>query len=365
MNELALFAGAGGGLLGSRLLGWRTVGYVERDDYCQRVLAARIKDGLLYEAPIFGDIRSFLDQGYAGRYRGVVDVVTAGFPCQPFSCAGKRAGADDERNLWPATAECLRVVRPRFALLENVPGLLTSGYFGRVLGDLAELGYDAEWMVLGADDVGAPHRRKRLWIVAMDDTAGAGRETLGHLAPQPRGERGASGREPDRPGARGTGSAPVADAERQPQRAGLRADEPTGERGRRSGDGGGADVADAAGRGVEGMRAAGIEEPAVPAGPQVPRCDGDRSGIGWWDQDPADGVESWLGRVADGLGAGLDEPRAAELGIASRVAARVPHRVDRLRALGNGQVPLVAATAWLLLRERLMAPERAREAEEP
>lgn len=166
MNELSLFTGAGGGVLGSLLLGWRTIGYVEWDNYCQQVIRRRIEDGILHNAPIFGDIRAFIGDGYAERYRGMVDVITAGFPCQPFSIAGKRAGEDDPRNMWPATIECIRVVRPRFALLENVPGLLSSGYFGTILGDLAESGYDARWRILSAAELGAPHLRKRVWIVA-------------------------------------------------------------------------------------------------------------------------------------------------------------------------------------------------------
>lgn len=170
MNELSLFSGAGGGLLGTHLLGWRPVGYVEIDDYCQRVIAARIRDGILPDAPIFGNIHSFLGDGYAASYTGMVDVVTAGFPCQPFSLAGKRQGAADERNGWPATIECLRVVRPRWALLENVPGLLTSGYFGTILADLAASGFDCRWRVLSAAEVGAPHKRDRLWIVAHNDS---------------------------------------------------------------------------------------------------------------------------------------------------------------------------------------------------
>jgi len=87
MNELSLFTGAGGGLLGTKLLGWNPIGYVEWDDYCQRVIAQRIKDGFLPDAPIFGDIKTFIDSGCAELYRGVTDVISAGFPCQPFSVA--------------------------------------------------------------------------------------------------------------------------------------------------------------------------------------------------------------------------------------------------------------------------------------
>ena len=93
MNELSLFSGGGGGLLGTMLLGWRPIGYVEWNDYCQRIIAARIRDGYLPDAPIFSDIRAFIRDGYAASYQGMVDVITGGFPCQPFSNAGKRLGA--------------------------------------------------------------------------------------------------------------------------------------------------------------------------------------------------------------------------------------------------------------------------------
>lgn len=183
LNELSLFTGAGGGLLGTKLLGWTPIGYVENNEYCQKVIAQRIKDGFLEEAPVFGDIRAFISEGYAEAYQGMVDVVTAGFPCQPFSVAGKRKGEDDERNMWPATIEVIRLVRPRFAFLENVPGLINSGYFPTILGDLAESGHDARWRVLSAAEVGAPHKRDRLWIVA--DNGGARLEGQGVSRMQP------------------------------------------------------------------------------------------------------------------------------------------------------------------------------------
>lgn len=171
MKELSLFSGAGGGLLGTKLLGWNHIGYVEYNDYCQRVIRQRIIDGILDNAPIFGDIRTFISSGCASLYRGVTDVITAGFPCQPFSNAGKRLGADDERNMWPATIECIRLVRPRYALLENVPGLLTSGYFGNILSDLAESGYDARWDVLSASPFVDQKDGARLWIVVSSHGA--------------------------------------------------------------------------------------------------------------------------------------------------------------------------------------------------
>lgn len=143
-----------------------TIGYVEWEPYCQQVLAQRIKDGFLDEAPIFTDIDEFIESGAAKKYRGYCEVLTAGFPCQPFSVAGKKKVEKDERNKWPQTIQCIRDVRPRYAMLENVPGLLNSGYFGEILSSLAQAGYDARWIVLGADHCGARHRRKRLWILA-------------------------------------------------------------------------------------------------------------------------------------------------------------------------------------------------------
>lgn len=163
VRELALFAGAGGGLYGSLLLGWTPICAVEKDRYRRAVLLARQRDGIFPRFAIHDDIRTF-----AGTLlRGRVDVITAGFPCQPFSFAGKRLGADDERNLWPETIRVIRDVRPRLALLENVPGLLSSGeYFGQILGDLAEAGFDAEWDVFSSCSVGAPHTRDRLFLLA-------------------------------------------------------------------------------------------------------------------------------------------------------------------------------------------------------
>jgi len=269
MNELSLFSGAGGGLLGTKLLGWRSVGYVENNTYCQKILAQRIEDGFLDEAPIFGDIRQFIKSGAVKKYQGFVEVVTAGFPCQPFSVAGKKKGKDDERNLWPETLAVIRAVRPRYALLENVPGLLNSGYFPEILGSLAESGFDARWTVLGADDVGAPHRRKRLWILADSNS--------------PR--------------------------EQQPTRDNEESRGWSGDSGE--------DVADS-------------------------MC-GAREQYGY---DGGVGGESELG--ADGKSRFGPWPTEPDVG---RVAHGLAHRMDRLRAIGNGQVPRVVATAWEILTD--------------
>ena len=162
LRELALFAGAGGGILGGKLLGWRTVCAVEFDPYARDVLVARQNDESLEPFPIWDDVRTF-----DGRpWRGAVDVVSGGFPCQDISCAGKGAGMEGARSgLWREMARIVGEVRPRYVFVENSP-VLTSRGLGVVLGDLAEMGFDARWGVVGADDAGAPHRRKRIWVLA-------------------------------------------------------------------------------------------------------------------------------------------------------------------------------------------------------
>ena len=170
MNELALFAGAGGGILGGHLLGWRTVCAVEWEPYPASVLVARQNDGHLPPFPIWDDVQTF-----DGRpWRGIVDVVSGGFPCQDISSAGKGAGIDGERSgMWSHMARIVDEVRPQYVFVENSP-MLTSRGLGRVLGDLAKLGFDAEWGVLGAANVGAPHQRDRIWIVAHTGQVGFG-----------------------------------------------------------------------------------------------------------------------------------------------------------------------------------------------
>jgi DNA (cytosine-5)-methyltransferase 1 len=172
LNELALFAGAGGGILGGHLLGWRAVAAVEIEDYPRRVLLQRQADGLLPRFPIWDDIRTFDGKPWAGK----VDVVSGGFPCQDLSAAGKGAGLDGERSgLWKEMARVICEVRPEYAFIENSPMLTIRG-LDRVLCDLAQMGFDANWGVLGASDVGAKHKRDRIWIVAHANNSKRRRE---------------------------------------------------------------------------------------------------------------------------------------------------------------------------------------------
>jgi DNA (cytosine-5)-methyltransferase 1 len=240
MNELHLFAGAGGGILGGILLGHTPVCAVEIEPYARKVLLQRQRDGILPRFPIWDDVTTFDGK----PWRGIADVVCGGFPCQDISSAGKGAGLSGERSgLWSEMRRIISEVEPRIVFVENSPMLTLRG-LGIVLGELAEMGYAARWGVLGAIDAGAPHERERIWILA--DAAGE-RLQGSHIA-------------------------------------------------RRYG-----------------------ESQKERIHPESTRSGG---GIGrWWLTEPE------LGRVANG----------------------VANRLERVRAVGNGQVPAVAALAWRIL----------------
>jgi DNA (cytosine-5)-methyltransferase 1 len=297
MNELALFAGAGGGILAGKLLGWQTVCAVEWEAYPASVLCARQNDGLLPPFPIWDDVQTFDGK----PWRGIVDVVSGGFPCQDISAAGGGAGIDGERSgMWTEMARIIYEVQPRYAFVENSP-MLTSRGLGRVLGDLASMGFDARWGVLGAADVGAKHQRDRIWIVgkATDSTS-----------LRPHNEKNQRVLESQR------GSEFYSEQPRHPSK-----------------------VAYAQQQGLEGRPNSGEQEIAwvrsggALADTSFGRYKPSKSKIctgwdsfkhkSWW------AIEPNVGRVANGVAA----------------------RVDRLKAIGNGQVPLCAATAWKLLSE--------------
>lgn len=162
MNELALFAGAGGGILGGKLLGWRTIAAVEWDPYPASVLIQRQNEGFLPPFPVWDDVQTFDGK----HFRGLIDVVSGGFPCQDISVAGKRAGIDGERSsMWYHMLRIINDVQPMYAFIENSHHLRTKG-LTTVLQGLAEIRYNAAWGVLSAKDCGANHERKRMWILA-------------------------------------------------------------------------------------------------------------------------------------------------------------------------------------------------------
>ena len=160
-TAIHLCSGYGGFELALRPWNVRTVCHVERDAYATAILMERMEQKRLDQAPIWDDIDTFDGEPWCGK----VDLITAGFPCQPFSAAGAHRGLDDDRWLWPSIARIIAEIRPRFVVLENVPPVIRHG-LPAVLADLAQLGFDAEWGLYSAADVGAPHRRQRWWCVA-------------------------------------------------------------------------------------------------------------------------------------------------------------------------------------------------------
>ena len=177
MNHLSLFTGYEGFGLGLKLAGIdiRTVGYIEIEPYCQEIIKARIKDKVLDDAPIYPDISAF----NGNDYRGLVDIITGGFPCQPHSVTGHRQGEADSRNLWPDTRRLISQIQPEWVMLENVTGILQPvgnrdrpAYGCTVLGDLAAMGYNCRTGVVSAADAGAPHLRKRWWVMAHANRVG-------------------------------------------------------------------------------------------------------------------------------------------------------------------------------------------------
>ena len=164
MNELALFAGAGGGILGGHLLGWRTICAVEWESYPASVLCARQNDGLLPPFPIWDDVQTFDGK----PWRGIVDVISGGFPCTDISAAGKGAGIEGKASgMWKEMGRIIGEIRPKYAFIENSP-MLTFRGLESVLCDLAKMGFDAEWGCISAADFGANHERERIWIVATN-----------------------------------------------------------------------------------------------------------------------------------------------------------------------------------------------------
>jgi DNA (cytosine-5)-methyltransferase 1 len=258
LNELALFAGAGGGILGGHLLGWRTACAVEWNAYAASVLLSRQNDGMLPPFPIWDDVQTF-----DGRpWRGIIDVISGGFPCQDISSAGKGKGITGEKSgMWRHMARIICEVRPRYAFIENSPMLITRG-LDAVLGDLAALGYDAEWGIISAADCGANHQRERIWVLGHDNSYS----------------------KPD----------------------GAINDEAQGF----------PNVDD-----TDSAQCEGVQRP-IRIETEHPYA----SRSSWWEIEPD------VGRVVDGLAA----------------------RVERLTAIGNGQVPGVAARAFNILRNRLV-----------
>jgi DNA (cytosine-5)-methyltransferase 1 len=163
LTHASIFTGIGGFDLAASWLGWKNVFQCEIEPFCQKLLQYWFP-----ESELFSDIKT----SNFKKYHGTIDIISGGFPCQPFSVSGKRKGTDDDRYLWPELLRVLREVQPRWFVGENVCGLLTqqSGMvFERVCADLEDARYKVQSFVIPACAIGAPHRRDRIWIVANAD----------------------------------------------------------------------------------------------------------------------------------------------------------------------------------------------------
>jgi DNA (cytosine-5)-methyltransferase 1 len=162
VHELALFAGAGGGILGGKLLGWRTVCAVEWEPYPASVLAARQNDKILPSFPIWDDVQTFDGK----PWRGIVDVVSGGFPCQAYSTAA--AGRNTADDLWSEMRRIVADVAPRYVFAENVSRIAID----QAANDCEQMGYKTKALALSAKDLGADHIRERYWLLAYSDHDG-------------------------------------------------------------------------------------------------------------------------------------------------------------------------------------------------
>lgn len=306
LRTLHLFAGAGGGLLADLILGHTPIGAVEHDPYCCTILRERAADGWFPDLYVHEeDVRLFDPSEYAGR----VDCIAAGFPCQDISVAGTGAGITGERSgLWLEVARCADILRPRYLFLENSPAITSRG-LGIVLGDLARMGYDARWCVLGAAAVGAPHLRARWWCIAeRTDTDVSRQQPSGRAICKPK-QRDDTGwvcsnesntdREYDDDRRYGTSEI----CRQRSEQAEIQEGKQMAHTKRNGLQGGKHEI--------RGQGPSALQRRFTDAGIKS----------SWWATEPN------VGRVAHGVAA----------------------RTHRIKALGNGQVPLQAAAAWKIL----------------
>ncbi|MBK8184697.1 MAG: DNA (cytosine-5-)-methyltransferase [Candidatus Competibacteraceae bacterium] len=297
MNHIDLFSGIGGFALAAHWAGFQTEVFCERDEFCQKVLHKHWP-----AAPIVDDIFRFDGTRHAGA-----TLLTGGFPCQPYSCAGKRMGNEDDRALWPEMRRVIAEAKPHWVVAENVLGIVDMALDG-VLSDLEEEGYEVGTLVIPACAVNAPHRRDRVWIVAYSKINRMERPKREIWKP------GIGGFTQGRMDAIGEGEVMA-----NPHSARLE------------------------GRDVEELRERSDESPVGPTGPSISNTNSppkNRPAIAR-RQCRRGQLEPGLGGMAHGLPGRMDGHFDEEPNI-PRIATGIPDRAARLRALGNSIVPQVA-----------------------
>ena len=335
VTHIGLCAGYGGIELGLHraVRGMRTIALCEIEAFAIANLVSKMEAGLMDPAPIWPDLKTFP----WGAFRDRVDILTGGYPCQPFSAAGQRRGKDDPRHLWPYIADGIRLLRPRCCFFENVEGHISLG-LSDVIEDLAGMGYRTTWGIFSASECGAPHQRKRVFILAISSSLGG---AAGLSGPFPRhegiaGESDDRGHQawPSRPGEQQYGWEPprvVANShrlDRSAQAEGWEHDRQAGPAGEELGD-------SQSGNG-EGQQVHLRQGKGEHRGASGSECEGRRQ-----TQPP-------LGGDTDGFAGGMDY---AEL------CVTCDNRTDELRLLGNGVVPATAERAFrVLIKELYTAP---------
>ena len=350
MRHLSLFNGIGGFQLAAHWAGWENIAHVEIDEWCNKVVAQHFPKSKCYT-----DIKEFNGK----EYEGAIDIISGGFPCQPFSTAGKRKGEEDSRNLWPEYLRIIQEVKPTYVIGENVAGLL-SMEDGRTLegifSDLEGEGYTVESFIIPAAGVGAWHRRDRIWIVGYPkhhgQLASEGRrkqqESLwptrenqvgraeGADSPQSgiASDSDSDNRSPaqgheeeghDRRNEPGRTREDVPDSQRERLQVSKTSgqQQPIHDVERRSVQAGAGEIAaNTKGIGVQECRPTGQQESQTHAGQGLSMCSSPRNGASYWSSEP-------------GMG---------------RMVTRISRRVDRIKGLGNAIVPQVAFEIFKVIK---------------
>ena len=280
MQVLDLFSGIGGFSLGLKRAGMETIGFCEIDPFCRKVLAKHWPD-----VTIHTDIRSLDGKDYKGR----AEIICGGFPCQPFSQAGKRRGTEDDRHLWPEMLRIISEVRPTWVIGENVIGIVKME-LDSILSDLEGEGYQTRAFIIPACGIDAPHKRDRVWIIAHANSEG---ESDGPINEGPRPRQLELMADPD------SGFSTVTQQAVQAGRATIISSSK--------------DVADSESERVQRLWSSGEQKPHTYAGQKLSLCGSERPRPAYWEAEPG------MGRVVDGI----------------------PNRVDRIKGLGNAVVPMV------------------------
>jgi DNA (cytosine-5)-methyltransferase 1 len=320
-NVISFCAGYGGIERGLDLAGinHRVIAYVEIEAFAIANLVAKMESGELDAAPVWTDLKTFP----AHLFRDCVDIITGGYPCQPFSAAGKRKGEEDPRHLWPHIRRHVRTINPLQCFFENVEGHISLG-LNSVISDLEEDGYDSTFGIFSAEEVGAPHQRKRVFILA--NSSSAGRQQITRSSHENESEHeGRSTVQTDITSSHGERNRERTMADSDNKRFGRWSKETRREERSSTERYSESNVADTTGIGVQGLWSGREQESHSHGQATLPVCQGKTSSPTDWLPEPS------VGRVVDGC----------------------PDRVDRIRLLGNGVVPQTAAKAWTTLNKRL------------